>query len=154
MDKPTKQSNRWREWKDVQYTVVSMNININGDGSYTWSDIPAPEHPDRLYPSTAQYEFYDENGDLLSNQEKYTSILSFPVGEGMRNKIGKLSVETLDHYLFCAERDFEKIKNKINENTKGKFELLDFYMYYEIKGTYAIVYFQYRLKNLMNEKQS
>lgn len=106
------------------------------------------EKEENTYPTSILYEFFDENDDILPNQESYASTLSFKVGRHMKNKIHPCSKSDINKYQSLANDDEKKnlVKEKFNTNNKGKLELIDFYIDYEIKGTYCIMYFQYKVK--------
>jgi len=128
------------EFNSQGWEVSTFEVNINlseyfGDEEDT-------------FPTSILYEFFDENDDLLPNQESYASTLSFKLGRHMKNKIHDCSMTDIKKYHDIAndEEKKNKIKEKFNGNNKGRLELVDFYIDYEIKGTYCIMYFQYKVK--------
>lgn len=101
------------------------------------------------YPTTICYEFYDENGDLLSDQSSYRNILSFSIDRSLRTKAPSCSLNDIKSYQDMGKEQFDKIKNSIENTTKGKYILLDFFIDYEIRNqTYCLLYFQYKIKKI------
>ena len=121
--------------KDIEDAMANTGIELKENEDNT------------VYPTTIYYEFYDENDDFLPNQEKYRSLLSFKVPRNMKRDCGALSsLSDLKSHQSSAEENKEKIKEKIRENTGGKFELLDIFVDYEIRGSYCVLFFQYKIK--------
>jgi hypothetical protein len=121
--------------KDIEDAMANTGIELQEDEN------------NGKYPTTIYYEFYDENDDFLPQQEKYRSLLSFEVPRNMKKKQGRLSsLRDLKNFQTFAEENKEKVKEKVRENTDGKFELLDIFVDYEIRGSYCIIFFQYKIK--------
>jgi len=101
---------------------------------------------DQTYPTTICYEFYDENDDLLPNQQDYRKVLPFHVDHTMRKKIHNCTDAEVRSYRQYGEEMGPKIGEKIKETTNGEYTLIDFFVDYENRGTYYVVYFQYKIK--------
>jgi hypothetical protein len=105
----------------------------------------ANQNSEKRYPMIVQYEFFDENDNLLPNQPFYRKLLSFKLDSSMRLNV-RGSFEQVKNYVKSSEERSNEIANRIKETTKGEYQLIDFCANYESRGSYFIIYFQYKIK--------
>lgn len=141
---------RFGKWEVREYVISDEDLKKSmNDRDYNKLKETVAALQQMMVKVTFNYEFFDEEGNLLPDQESYAHLLHFKRDRLIQSN-HQLVMPKLKSICDPTKEDYKKtlevVNRTMNSASKGKYSCVDYCAFYEARSSYYLLFLQYKIK--------